>query len=139
MTLRIQHALGAIALAGAALVMAPLASANQTYRGTFHLPVQTYWGGSVLAPGDYTVSIESATERTGVLHVEGPNGVATILTGPVEAREVSSNGRLILANVNGVYAIRELDAGSAGKAYTFALPKGLNAAAANGTTTIAVH
>ena len=139
MTLRFQHALGAIVLAGAALITAPLANANASYRGTFHLPVQTYWGGAVLAPGDYTVSIESAAERSSVLRVEGANGAATILTGSVEARDISSSGRLVLANVNGVYAIRELDAGSAGKAYTFPMPKALKGEAASKTSTIAVH
>ena len=138
MTLRFQHALGAMALLGAALVTAPLAKANASYRGTFHLPFETYWGGAVLAPGDYTVSIESAAERSGVLHVEGANGSATILTGPVEARDISSKGRLILTNVNGVYAIRELDAGSTGKSYSFPLPKGISASASK-TSTIAVH
>lgn len=139
MTLRFQHALGAMALLGATLAIAPLANASVTYRGTFHLSVETHWGAAVLAPGDYTISIENAAERAGVLRVEGPNGAATILTSSVEARDISSSGRLVLANVNGVYAIRELDAGSAGKAYTFPLPKGLSASAASKTSTIAVH
>ena len=142
---RIQYALGAVLLAGAVGVMAPQANAEQTYRGTFHLPFQTYWGGSVLSPGDYTVSIEGGAQGVTALHVQGDKGAASILIGPVELRDRTGKGRLVLSNVGGVYAIREFDAGAIGKAFTFRVPKtiqGVTAAHGDGgntTSEISVH
>jgi hypothetical protein len=143
MTFRFQYALGAIALAAALGLTIPKANADQVYRGTFHLPFQTYWGGSVLEPGDYTVSMEGATERLSVIHVQGEKGVATILTGPVEVRDGVGKGRLVLANVNGLYAIRELDAGAIGKSFSFALPKNFRGVSQRGgaseTSIVTMH
>jgi hypothetical protein len=143
MTFRFQYALGAVALAAALGLAIPQANAEQVYRGTFHLPYQTYWGGSVLEPGNYTVSLDSASERTSVIHVQGENAMATILTGPVETHNGVGKGRLILANVNGVYAIQELDAGAIGKSFTFALPKTVHGVAVRGggseTSIVTLH
>lgn len=139
---RIQYALGTMLLAAAFGVTA---SAEQAYRGTFNLPFQTYWGGSVLEPGEYTVSIEAGgTEGPGVLHVKGSHGTATILAGPVELRDGVGPGRLVLANVNGVYAIQQFDAGAIGKSFSFRVPKAIQGVAVqggggSGTSVITVH
>jgi len=139
---RIQYALGTMLLAAACGVTA---NAAQAYRGTFHLPFQTYWGGSVLEPGEYTVSIEAGgTEGPGVLHVKGSHGTATILAGPVELRGGVGPGRLVLANVNGVYAIQQFDAGAIGKSFSFRVPKAVQGVSVHGgggsgTSAITVH
>jgi hypothetical protein len=125
MTFRIQYALGAALLAAALGLTTPQANAQQGYKGTFNLPFETYWGGSVLEPGQYTVSLESPTMSMRVLRVTGNGGTATILAGPSEAVEAGSHGRLVLANVNGTYAIQQFDAGALGRSFTFTLPKAL--------------
>jgi len=135
MTFRFQYALGAMALAAALGLTIPAANADQVYKGTFHLPYQTYWGGSVLEAGDYTVSMDGSSERFGVLRVQGENGSATILPGPMEVHSGVGKGRLVLANVNGLYAIREFDAGAIGKSFSFPLPKTVHGVAAHGGST----
>jgi len=136
---RFQYALGATLLAAAVVLTTPSMNAQQAYKGNFHLPFETYWAGTVLEPGDYTVSLEGGP--VSVLKVSGPGGNATILAGPTELTSVSSHGRLTLVNVNGVYALREFDAGSVGKSFSFGVPKSIrdraNAAqTAQGTTAV---
>jgi hypothetical protein len=126
---RIQYALGTMLLAAAFGVTA---NAQQAYRGTFNLPFQTYWGGSVLEPGEYTVSIDGGTEGPSVLHVKGSSGTVTILTGPTELLNHLGRGRLVLANVNGVYAIQQFDAGAIGKSFSFHVPKAIQGIAVQG-------
>jgi hypothetical protein len=123
MTFRIQYALGAALLAAAFGLTTPQANAQQGYKGTFNLPFETYWGGTVLEPGHYTVSVESPTMSMRVLRVTGDGGTATILTGPSELMDGSSHGRLVLAHLNGTYAIQQFDAGGLGRSFTFTLPK----------------
>ncbi len=135
---RIQYAVGAVLLAGALGLIVPKAEA-QIYKGTFDLPYETKWGGSVLEPGHYDVSIAGEVNGVNVLKVEGAGGVAAILTGPAELKSVTSHGRIVLANVNGVYALREFDAGAIGRSYTFVVPKTKQNRAATSTTIISVN
>jgi hypothetical protein len=95
-----------------------------------------------LEPGEYTVSIE--TEGTSVLHVQGAHGSATVLAGPVELRDNVGHGRLVLANVNGIYAIQQFDAVAIGKSFSFRVPKAIQGVAVqggggSGTSVITVH
>jgi hypothetical protein len=119
---RIQYAVSAILLAGALGLTTSQANAQSAYKGTFNLPYETYWGNTVLEPGTYTLSIEGGHLAPSVLKVKGSGGVATVLSGPAEQTDIKP-GRLFLANVNGVYALKQFDAGSIGKSYEFAISK----------------
>ena len=123
--LRIKFVFGAVMLAAALGVLSPLASAEE-YKATFSLPVETYWGGTVLQPGEYTVWIEDSRPGATVLRVSGNGKIATALLGPVEFRAVTGKGRMVLEEVGGMYALREFDAGALGKSFSFALPKAIH-------------
>jgi hypothetical protein len=127
---RIQYALGAALLAAALGLAAPQAKAQQSYKGTFHLPFETYWAGTVLEPGEYTVTLEGGP--VSLLKVHGSGVSTTILAGPVDLTEVSAHGRMTLVNVDGTYALRQFDAGMAGKSFSFAVPKTIRVRAAQG-------
>jgi len=119
---RIQYAVSAILLAGALGLTTSQANAQQAYKGTFTLPYETYWGNTVLEPGTYTVSIESGNLAPSVLKVQGSGGGAAMLSGPAEITDIKP-GRVLLANINGVYALKQFDAGAIGKSYMFAISK----------------
>ena len=120
--LRTKFVFGAVMLAGALGVLSPLASA-QEYKGKFSLPSETYWGGTVLQPGDYTVWIEDARPGAAVLRVSGNGKIASALIGSVEFRTINGHGRIVLVDVGGMYALREFEAGVLGKSFSFAVPK----------------
>jgi hypothetical protein len=130
---RIQYAVGAVLMAGALGLIAPKAEA-QSYKGTFDLPYETKWGGSVLEPGHYELAIAGEINGINVLKVNGPGGFAAVLTGPAERTSIGEHGRIILANVDGVYALRQFDAAAIGRSYTFPLPKSKHNRAAGGST-----
>ncbi len=120
--LRMKFAFGAVMLTAALGVFSPRANA-QEYKGKFTLPSETYWGGTVLQPGEYTVWTEDARPGTSVLRVSGNGTIATALIGPIEFRTITGHSRIVLVEVGGIYALREFDAGSVGKSFSFALPK----------------
>ena len=119
---RIQYAVGAILLAGALGLTTPAANAQQAYKGTFTLPYETYWGNTVLEPGTYTVSIEGGLITPSLMRVHGSGGEATLFSGPADLTDIKPS-RVFLANVNGVYALKQFDAGAIGKSYQFAISK----------------
>jgi hypothetical protein len=141
--LRMKFAFGAVVLAAVLGVLSPRANA-QEYKGKFSLPVETYWGGTVLQPGEYTVWTEDARPGAAVLRVSGNGKIATALIGPVEFRTISGRGRIVLVEVGGIYALREFEAGVVGKSFSFALPRAIHeksdkAGMPAAVTEIAVH
>jgi hypothetical protein len=123
--LQTKFAFSAVMLAVALGVVSPLAGAEQ-YKGTFNLPVETYWGGTILQPGEYTVSLETSVPGVTTLRVSGNGKIATAFVGPVEPRTFTDHGRIVLAEVGGIHALKEFDAGLLGKSFSFALPKAIH-------------
>jgi hypothetical protein len=123
--LRMKFAFGAVMLAAALGVLSPRANA-QEYKGKFSLPNETYWGGTVLQPGEYTVWTEDARPGAAVLRVSGNGKIATALIGAVEFRTTNGHGRIVLVDVGGMYALKEFDTGVVGKSFSFALPKAIH-------------
>jgi hypothetical protein len=136
--LRRNLALGFAALAGVLGVFATQANAEQAYRGMFNLPYTTYWGGTVLQPGEYTVWIEKNQPGSDLLRVSGNGTVATAFIGPVERHDVTPHGSIHLANVNGIYALKEFDAGVIGRTFSFSVPKKINGKATSASSGSAV-
>lgn len=140
--LRWNAGLGALALAAALGLGAQAASSN--YKGSFNLPFETYWGGTVLEPGEYTVTIDNSQPGVSLLRVSGNGKTATVFAGPVEHKQISDNGRVVLVEVNGIHALKEFEAGSLGRVYSFSVPKEIRTASARAsmpaaTTKIVVH
>jgi hypothetical protein len=123
--LRMKFAFGSVMLAATLGVLSPLANA-QEYKGKFSLPVETYWGGTVLQPGEYTVWTEDARPGSTVLRVSGNGKIATALIGPVEIRAITGHNKIVLVEVGGIYALREFDAGAVGKSFSFTLPRAIH-------------
>jgi len=119
---RIQYAVSAILLAGALGLTTSQANAQTPFKGTLNLPYETYWGNTVLEPGTYTISLTGNLVEANVLKVEGSGGITTMLSGPAELTDVQKS-RVLLSYVNGVYALKEFDAGSLGKSYHFPISK----------------
>ena len=112
-------ALCIVALAGLALP-----ASAQNYKATFTLPFAAHWGSVDLQPGDYTIS--SNTLGTPFLSVTGNGTTVSILTGPVELREPTGrSGHLELTDVNGTQVVTKFVASTAGKEYSFAIPKSI--------------
>jgi hypothetical protein len=141
MNLRMNRAFSLALLAGALSIGASLANAQGNYKGTFNLPVETHWGLAVLAPGQYTVSIDPVYMPS-VIQIRGEGHVAAVLAGPVTGMPTSERGRLKLVNVNGTYVVKQFDAGLVGKSFAFATPKALrnreNRSVASTETTVDV-
>ena len=130
--------LAIITMAG---LTAASANAQNVLSGTFHLPVKAYCGGTVLQPGDYSLSMIKEPTGISVLHLTGEEVSASFISN-TGATEQSPRTYLKLTGYGDTYVIRELDAGLIGKTFTFAAPKnikdiGLHADASR-TMTLAV-
>lgn len=130
MTFRMSSALGVVLLAG---VLAASASAQTEYKGKFRLPVETSFGGVVLEPGDYTISLARVgTDGTDVVRIDGTSGFASMLATSSGIAPYSNHGSLKLVSVGGKYVLREYNAGTIGKSFTFRIPKEPRSSAAHG-------
>jgi hypothetical protein len=114
-----------VMLVAALGALSPRANA-QEYKGKFSLPYETYWGGTVLQPGEYTVWTENAQPGATLLRVSGNGKIATALIGPVELRAFTDHTRIVLVEAGGIYALREFDAGVIGKSFWFAVPRAIH-------------
>ena len=112
-------ALGAMALG----VTASRAAAAEVYKGSFTLPVDAYWGSTLLHPGDYSISMDWDYTRTSLVYLRGEDVHAVILTGAINTENPSGHSHLTLEDVNGTYVVRELKAGALGKDFKFGVSK----------------
>lgn len=122
MNFQLNRMFGLVLLAGAVTFGAAQAKAGN-YSGTFKLPVEAYWGGAVLSPGEYTIAVEQGAATPIVKIREDKRQVGAVLTGPYVAEDNSTHGRLTLVQINGVYVVKTFEAGLLGKTFSFATPK----------------
>jgi hypothetical protein len=120
--LNMKWTLSAAMLAAAFAGIAPQASAqaSEHYRGTFKLPVEARFGNTVLQPGTYTVS---TLEGAKGIRITGDSGHAAILAAGYDVKPATENGRIILVDSNGMYALESFESGAMGKALHFYIPK----------------
>lgn len=111
------------ALLAGALTFGASAVKAQTYKGTFNLPVEAYWGASVLAPGEYAITVEQGAATPIVKVREDNRQVAAVITGPYVAELDNPHGRLILVQINGAYVVKSFEAGLLGKTFSFPTPR----------------
>jgi hypothetical protein len=93
------------------------------YKATFSLPVEAYWGGTLLHPGDYSISMDWDYAGSSLIYLRGEDVHAVILTGSVNLENASAKSHLTLEEVNGRYVVRELKAGTMCKDFRFGVPK----------------
>jgi len=101
------------------------ASAEPVLTGSFELPAATYWGDTLLQPGQYTISMSIESRdiaRVPVVHLSGEGKEVTLLG---IARPMRESGRnyLEVANIDGTYVIRAFDAGLIGQTLSFGVTK----------------
>lgn len=103
-----------------------LAVSAQNYRGKVTLPVETHWGTFDLQPGDYTITTDTIATMP-VIHVTG-NGTSAFILATTRGIEEGQSGHIELSEVNGMYAVTKLTAGSANKEFSFQIPKSVKKA-----------
>jgi hypothetical protein len=110
----------AVGLGIAIALSASLALAGQ---GTFTLPVVAHLGNVTLGPGDYRIITPAAINGVNVVYVYGNGKLQATL--PLDSRAQAEPGRsyLELVDVGGTYFVRKYNAGVAGRAFTFDIPK----------------
>lgn len=97
--------------------------AQGTYTGKFTLPFEARWGSAVLAPGDYTISMDTESiHATNRLVVRGAGKSAMILDYVSEEKEISNHSQLTLVKTAAGYAVQTLDAGEAGLKLSYIVP-----------------
>jgi hypothetical protein len=115
-----------LALLGLALGFTTVrANAQPVLKGSFELPTATYWGNTLLQPGQYTIWMSTEVRdlaHVPVVHLNGQGVNATFLA---IARPEKESGRnyLDVANIDGTYVIRAFDAGVLGESFTFGVTK----------------
>ena len=98
--------------------------AQGTYMGKFTLPVEARWGSVILAPGDYTISMELESARTfNYLVVRGEGKSAFILASVADHKEITNHSQLNLVKTAAGYAVQTLEAGEAGLTLSYLVPK----------------
>lgn len=121
-----------------ALVMGfttPRAAAQEQFTGNFTLTTEAYWGATLLPPGDYSIAVSlGKASSVHEVRVTGEGVRASILAGPVVDEKISDRNALELQQINGVYVIRQLDAGIAGESYRFLVAKNARAHAEQAST-----
>jgi len=94
------------------------ASADEVYKGTFELPTAAYWGGALLPPGQYTVSMEENVSESPVVYLHG-QGISKTCVATAAPGARGASDRLKIDEVNGTSVVKELDAGTLGKKFEF--------------------
>ena len=109
--------------AGLGIALAMSASLALAGQGTFTLPVEAHLGNVTLTPGDYRIITPEAVGGVNVVYVYGNGKLQATLPLGVGARPEPDRSYLELVDVGGNYFVRKYNAGVAGRAYTFDIPK----------------
>ncbi len=113
--------LGLALLAGC--FTANLASARGAYNGRFTLSVEARWGQMVLPPGDYSFTLDHATNMGIVTIWRGTKAVDMILNQGSYDNQTFDRSELILVRSGGNYTIRALRLAELGLTLQFSVPK----------------
>jgi hypothetical protein len=96
--------------------------AQGTYKGQFTLPFEARWGLAVLAPGDYTISLD-LDPASNYLVVRGEGKTAMILGIVADRNDISDHSQLTVVKTAAGYAVQTLEAGEAGLMLSYYVPK----------------
>lgn len=106
--------------AGIAIALALSALAGQ---GSFTLPVVAHLGNATLSPGDYRIITSEPIGGVYVVYLYGNGKLQATLPLGVGSQPEPDRSYLELVNVGGTYFVRKYNAGVAGRAFTFNIPK----------------
>jgi hypothetical protein len=100
------------------------ASAQEVLKGTFELPAAAYWGDTLLQPGQYSIWMSTQTRDLAVaqIHLSGERVTKTYMAISKPQGE-SGRNYLEIADIDGTYVVRALDAGPLGKSFTLGVTK----------------
>jgi hypothetical protein len=98
------------------------ASAQNAFQGKFTLPNDVRWAYASLPAGDYTFSL-SSTSVPGQVILQGPNGVAFILTSVIDKRNEGGSSKLIIEHRGGISFVRSMYLADLGVELTYRAPK----------------
>ena len=96
--------------------------AQGTYTGKFTLPFEARWGLAVLAPGDYTISMD-LDAASNYLVVRGDGKTAMIRRFLTDRKDISNHSQLTVVKTAAGYAVQSLEAGQAGVTLSYPVPK----------------
>lgn len=115
-------------LVGAAVALAAIcasavpAKAQAAFQGTFTLPNDVRWQGSMFPAGDYSFKMDSATTPARII-VKGPNGSAFVTALVADRAGVSEQSTLTIEHRGGSSVIRELYLAEIGLRLHYNVPK----------------
>jgi hypothetical protein len=121
MNLQTKLRFGLLAVAIALVPAAIPARAQQLYKGTFTIPIETKWGHTVMEPGQYTITVEQPFAQK-LLRIHGPGELVMFAT-PSNLDPVGDNGKLTFVSVNGLYTLQTFSVGAIGQSFSFPVPK----------------
>jgi hypothetical protein len=121
MNLQSKLRFGLLAVAIALMPAAIPASAQQLYKGTFTIPIETKWGHTLMEPGQYTITVEQALGQK-LVRIHGPGELA-MFASPSGLDPVGGNGKLTFVSVNGLYTLRTFYAAAMGQSFIFPVAK----------------
>jgi hypothetical protein len=110
-------------IAGVGMAMAMSTSLALAGQGTFTLPVVAHVGNVTLNPGDYRIITPEATAGVNVVYVYGNGKLQATLPLGVTTQAEPAHSYLELVDIGGTYFVRKYNAGVAGRAFTFDIPK----------------
>ena len=111
-------------LAGMAAGLSASLATAQEYEGKFTLPFTAQWGQATLAPGDYTLKFNNASQPK-IAKVYGENTTAIVVANAgMRAEQVAGPSALIAVRRNGKYQVRFLRLAEAGLVFEYVLPGG---------------
>ncbi|HZU24585.1 MAG TPA: hypothetical protein VFA04_03635 [Bryobacteraceae bacterium] len=122
-----------VMLLGAAASLMPVSASAQNYKGSFELPYDVSWNGYNFAAGHYQIWTQTELSGAPFVHLQGPNGGATLQYAAHDNVVAEGNGKLILKQVDGGWAVEEFRTGESGKVYAFRVPKPRHAEIASTT------
>ena len=106
-----------------AMALGSTASRAEAHNISFELPFAARWGGVVLPPGSYRISVPMRMSGPPTIEVSSRSQRVSILVGVEESRPLSNHSYLSLVNIDGTYVVREFHSGASGKVFSFLLPK----------------
>jgi hypothetical protein len=115
-----KHLFTLLTLAAALVLTVSQASAQ---RATFTLPFEARIGNATLQPGEYRMTVPSATSAIRVVYLYSNGKVQATLPAAIDAYADSGQSYLELVNVGGTYFVKKFVSSARGATYNFYVPK----------------
>jgi hypothetical protein len=119
----VNHRLFSVVILGLAVGCAATQMKAQGGHATFNLAFPVHVGNVTLQPGEYRVSVPSASSPIRALYLYGDGKVQAALPSTIGSQAFSDRSYLELINIGGVYFAHKYTSGVTGMEYTFDIPK----------------